>query len=88
MRTFTTDLMIETRVNECYYGLIGIMTDNDPSDCTWRAYRPELPLYSFGSQDIGDVDGTYINYHCLNWYSAQWDEWPLSQEYIDSHRNV
>jgi len=49
VRTFTTDLMIETRVIECSYGLIGALTNNDPNDCTWRAYRPELPLYRFAS---------------------------------------
>jgi len=64
VRTFTTDLMIETNVNECYYGLLGIVTDVDPKDCTWRKYKPELPLYRFESQDIGDVDGTYVNYRC------------------------
>ena len=89
VRTFTTDLMIETKVNECYYGLIGgVLTDNDPKDCTWRRYKPELPLWSFASQDIGDVDGTYVNYRCMNWYSANWAEWPLSEEYIDIHRDT
>jgi len=54
--------MIETRVNECIYGLIGNYTENDPSDCTWRTYKPELPLYIAHYKDIGDVDGTYIPY--------------------------
>ena len=40
VRTLMAELMIETRVNECYWGLAGILTDNDPSDCTWRLYKP------------------------------------------------
>ena len=87
VRTFTTDFMIETRVNECFYGLIGTLTDTDPSDCTWRLYKPELPLYSIHYDNIGDMEGSYFPYRCQNWYSAEWEEWPLSQEYIDSHRN-
>ena len=40
VRSFTTELMIETRVNECYFGLLGSYTENDPSDCVWRTYKP------------------------------------------------
>ena len=47
VRTFETDVMLETRVNECFYGLLGFLTDTDPSDCTWRVYKPELPLYIY-----------------------------------------
>ena len=78
--------MIETRVNECFYGLFGTLTENDPSDCVWRTYKPELPLYTLGFEDIGDMEGTYLNYSCQNWYSATWENWPLTEEYIDSHR--
>ena len=87
VRTFTTDLMLETRVNECFYGLIGMYTDTDAKDCTWRRYKPEIPLYSFHYDTAGDMEGTYFGYSCQNWYSAQWENWPLTEEYINQHRN-
>ena len=45
VRTFLAQLMVEWRVKECLFGIAGILTDNDESDCFWRDYKPELPLY-------------------------------------------
>ena len=46
VRTLLAQVMLETRVNECYWGLAGILTNNDPSDCIWRSYKPQLPIWS------------------------------------------
>jgi len=62
--TAMADIKVDTRVNECYFGLLGILTDNDPSDCVWRSYEPELPLYQVQIENIGNIDGTYIPYSC------------------------
>ena len=70
-------------VNECYFGLVGKLTDTDPSDCTWRSYRPELPVFTMQYDTVGNVDGVFIPYTCKNWYTASWDEWPLSPETIE-----
>jgi hypothetical protein len=85
VKTLLANVMIETRVNECFYGLAGIMTDNDPKDCIWRSYKPELPLYSLQVENIGNRSGSYVDYKCMNWYSAEWPNWPLTPEYIATH---
>ena len=47
VRTLISEVHLETAVNECDYGLIGgFLTDNDKSDCFWRTYKPELPIYT------------------------------------------
>ena len=78
------DLKVETRVNECYFGLVGILTENDPSDCVWRSYEPELPIYKIQLESIADIDGTYVPYQCQNWYSATWENWPIPEDLIET----
>ena len=47
VRTLISEVHLETAVNECDYGLIGgFLTNNDASDCFWRVYKPELPIYT------------------------------------------
>jgi len=66
--TAFAEVMFDIKVNECYYGLLGnLITDSDgnsldPSDCTWRSYKPELPIYKIGIDTIGDMSGTYMRY--------------------------
>ena len=83
VRTLLAQIKFEYRVMECTYGLVGYLTGNDDRDCFWRSYEPEIPLYSIQVTDLGDVNGEYMHYRCMNWYSADWQEWPLSPEYID-----
>ena len=46
VRTLISEVHLETAVKECNYGLVGgILTNNDPSDCFTRVYKPELPIY-------------------------------------------
>ena len=85
VKTLLADLMVEARVNECHMGLLGSRTGNDPSDCTWRTYKPELPIYSMQLGNIGTYEDEYMPYRCMNWYSAAWENWPLSEEYIQAH---
>ena len=40
VRTLLFDLMVEWKVKECNYGVVGMATDNDKSDCWWRDYKP------------------------------------------------
>jgi len=85
VRTFLAQLMVEWRVKECFYGLAGILTENDPSDCFWRSYKPELPLYQLQYENIGNMQGTYFEYKCVNWYSAGWTDFPFTNEYLETH---
>jgi len=62
VRTFLAELMVELRAKECNVGIIGTVTDNDKSDCWWRDYKPELPLYSWSYENAGNMEGTYFRY--------------------------
>ena len=45
MKTLLAEVMVELSVNECYFGFLGSYTGVDPSDCFWRTYKPQLPVY-------------------------------------------
>ena len=85
VKAFLAEVMIETRINECYWGVLGLSTDQDAKDCVWRKYAPELPIYSYLLDNIGNISGTYFKYTCVNWYSATWENWPFSEEYLAIH---
>ena len=57
-------LEVETLVNECYIGLFGFFTDNDTSDCFWRRYQPQLPLWEFSLLNRGDNVYDYVPWNC------------------------
>ena len=40
VETLAAEVNIATRVNECYWGLFGILSDQDSSDCKWVRYKP------------------------------------------------
>lgn len=85
VRTLLFDLMVEWKMKECNYGIVGMTTENDKSDCWWRSYKPQLPLYSYIYENIGNMQGTYFQYRCANWYSAGWDNFPYSDEFLSTH---
>ena len=70
VRTFMAQFMVEWRVKECLFGIFGIVTGNDESDCFWRSYKPELPIYQLSFENAGNMEGTYIQHTCANWYNA------------------
>ena len=45
VKTLLAEVMVELSVNECYFGFLGNYTGVDPSDCFWRTYKPQLPVY-------------------------------------------
>ena len=57
-------LSIESRVYECYTGVIGLATDGDGSDCTWRRYQPNLPLWDVSFVNRGDSTRDYLSWTC------------------------
>lgn len=80
----------EQEVNECIWGLFGqIYPDHDTTDCWWRYYKPELPLFETQISEYVDFLGEYYNYRCMNWHSASWgDTWPLSAEDIAAAEEI
>lgn len=84
VRTFLAELMVEWRAKECHYGLFGILTDNDESDCIWRNYVPQLPLFELLWDTVGNMEGSYIETACSNWYSAAWENFPITEEYLQT----
>ncbi len=82
VRTFMAQLMVEWRVKECTWGLAGILTDNDPSDCSWKNYVPQLPLFELLWETAGNQEGSYIETMCSNWYSASWENFPIQADYL------
>ena len=84
--TFLAQVFVEWKVNECAWGVAGIVTGNDPSDCFWKSYKPQLPIWQTQFQNIGNVNGTYVDYNCANWYTANWQNWPITEEYLALHQ--
>jgi len=84
VRTFLAQIMIEWRAKECHYGLVGILTDNDESDCIWRNYVPQLPIFELLLDSVANMEGSYIETACSNWYSAAWENFPITEEYLQS----
>lgn len=81
----------EQDVRECHYGIFGHLVPNvynDPRalDCVWRYYKPENYLYKAQITKAADFYGNYVPYKCMNWMSADWEDWPLSEETIDEAR--
>ena len=54
---------VETHTNECYFGLIGMSSD-DSSDCRWMRYRPHLPIWSTSFVDKWDRSNDYLSWQC------------------------
>lgn len=63
-QVFDFSLEIETLVDECYFGLVGIFSKTDTSDCAWRRYDPQLPLAEYSLLDRGDKVSDYISWTC------------------------
>ena len=58
-------LEISSAAYECYNGFIGLITtDGDASDCTWRTYQPQLPLWEISVLDKYDTSGDYLAWNC------------------------
>ena len=73
----------QQEVNECHWGLFGqLFLDNSNLDCTWRYYKPEKPLFETQITEAVDFEGSYYNYRCMNWHSAEWDQWPLTDDQV------
>ena len=77
-------------VNECQWGLFGQLfsfkaTGGKPDgfNCNWRHYRPDMPVWSIQITEAADFYDSYYPYRCMNWYSADWEDWPLSEETIE-----
>ena len=49
---------------ECHNGFIGYSTNTDPSDCFYRTYSPELPLWQTSFIDTGDRIQDYVSWTC------------------------
>ena len=82
VRAFMAQLMVEWRVYECNWGLAGILTENDARDCQWKNYVPQLPIFELLWDTPGNQEGSYIDTACSNWYSASWENFPISTDYL------
>lgn len=69
---------LEQHIDECYLGGFGFLNE-DRLDCYWRTYKPELAVYEIQASDFVDVRGDYIRFKCMNWFSADWDNWDSSK---------
>ena len=62
---FDAKLEISSTVYECYNGFIGWVTeDGDASDCTWRSYQPQIPLWQASALDKYDYTRDYVAWNC------------------------
>ena len=62
---FDVTLEVETLVNECIYGILGLaITDQDTSDCVWRRYQPHLPIWGGGLLSHFDRVRDYVPWTC------------------------
>lgn len=44
----------------------------------WQNYNPVLPIFEIQATKLADVSGSYFDYRCVNFYSAEWgDSYPL-----------
>ena len=55
---------LESNVNECFFGLIGIIQGGDPYDCVWRRYYPRTPVYNLSVLDQADLIYDYYPWTC------------------------
>lgn len=60
---FDVDILIETRVDECHIGVFGFLND-DPVDCTWRRYYPQIPLFEVSVLEEWDLTEDYLEWQC------------------------
>ena len=68
----------EQHIDECHLGAFGFLND-DPLDCTWRTYKPEIPIFELQATDFLDVRGDYFRFHCMQWWSAEWENWDFEK---------
>lgn len=77
------EIDFEEAVNECHWGLFGqLFESTDHLDCQWRHYEPTKSLFDVQITEYIDFFGEYYKYRCMNWNSASWSDWPLSDEQI------
>lgn len=55
---------LESDVNECFFGAIGIIQGGDPYDCVWRVYKPRTPVYNLSVLDEADLIYDYYPWTC------------------------
>eukprot|EP00352_Strombidinopsis_acuminata_P008571 CAMPEP_0176373258 /NCGR_PEP_ID=MMETSP0126-20121128/25917_1 /TAXON_ID=141414 ORGANISM="Strombidinopsis acuminatum, Strain SPMC142" /NCGR_SAMPLE_ID=MMETSP0126 /ASSEMBLY_ACC=CAM_ASM_000229 /LENGTH=109 /DNA_ID=CAMNT_0017733333 /DNA_START=569 /DNA_END=898 /DNA_ORIENTATION=+ len=82
-------MYIESRINECYYGLAGefqeeTTTDEDgnettgsvdPSDCWWRSYYPQIPIWQRHFRDSWDsLEDDIVEWKCSDYEYEREDE--------------
>ena len=41
-----------------------LRTNGDGSDCVWRTYHPQIPLWEASFYDKGDTVGDYVPWRC------------------------
>jgi len=63
---FDLEVKVETRVDECYFGVFGLLNE-DPFDCQWRRYYPQIPLFEISFQEEWDITEDYLEWEC-NYY--------------------
>lgn len=57
-------LKVESYVNECYVGVIGMATGVDSSDCSWMRYYPQTPIWSYSMLQKWDSTSQYMDWKC------------------------
>lgn len=64
---FDIRLDISSAAYECHNGIIGTLREGgDSSDCVWRTYQPQLPLWETTLYDKGDSTTDYVAWKCTD----------------------
>ena len=68
---------------ECATGLIGTFQNSDAQDCTWRRYKPHLPLWETTFIDRGDFVSDYVPWTCTD--SSELETYDTNGNRIEEH---
>ena len=64
----TDSLLVELRagywVNECVFGLGGLLFDSEVKDCDWQKYQTAKPVFSLPLLPNLDSIDSYVDYKC------------------------
>lgn len=58
------ELRVEASFDECFWGVLGKFSGDDSSDCTWRRYYPQLPIYKVSRKEEWDNTQDYWQWTC------------------------
>ena len=70
------EMFVQSRINECNYGLWGKYVESpaDGSDCWWRRYYPQVPIWKRYFKDSADNKNDVVEWTCSEYEYTREDE--------------